>query len=55
MNAWSLFWRQGHCTTFGDYFKQGYDGAVASWWQEILGGATAGAVAKATVDPAFSS
>ena len=33
MNPWSLFWRQGHSTTFGDYFKQGYDGAVASWWQ----------------------
>ena len=33
MNPWSVFWRQGHSTTFGDYFKQGYDGAVASWWQ----------------------
>ena len=32
MNPWSVFWRQGHSTTFGDYFKQGYDGAVASWW-----------------------
>lgn len=33
MNPWSLFWRQGHSTTFGDYFKQGYEGAVADWWQ----------------------
>lgn len=33
MNPWSVFWRQGHSTTFGDYFKHGYDGAVASWWQ----------------------
>jgi ubiquinone/menaquinone biosynthesis C-methylase UbiE len=32
MNPWSVFWRQGHSTTFGDYFKQGYDGAVAEWW-----------------------
>jgi ubiquinone/menaquinone biosynthesis C-methylase UbiE len=36
MNPWSLFWRQGHSTTFGDYFKQGYTGAVADWWQEKL-------------------
>ena len=33
MNPWSVFWRQGHSTTFGDYFKQGYEGAVAEWWQ----------------------
>ena len=33
MNPWSVFWRQGHSTTFGDYFKQGYDGAIADWWQ----------------------
>jgi len=36
MNPWSLFWRQGHSTTFGDYFKQGYAGAVADWWQSKL-------------------
>jgi ubiquinone/menaquinone biosynthesis C-methylase UbiE len=36
MNPWSLFWHQGHSTTFGDYFKQGYTGAVADWWQSIL-------------------
>ncbi len=36
MNPWSLFWRQGHSTTFGEYFKQGYAGAVADWWQSVL-------------------
>ena len=36
MNPWSLFWRQGHSTTFGDYFKQGYEGAVADWWKSTL-------------------
>jgi SAM-dependent methyltransferase len=36
MNPWSLFWRQGHSTTFGDYFKRGYEGAVADWWKSIL-------------------
>ena len=33
MNPWSVFWRQGHSTTFGEYFKRGYEGAVAEWWQ----------------------
>ena len=36
MNPWSLFWRQGHSTTFGDYFKEGYEGAVADWWQSNI-------------------
>lgn len=36
MNPWTLFWRQGHSTTFGDYFKQGYTGGVADWWQSVL-------------------
>jgi ubiquinone/menaquinone biosynthesis C-methylase UbiE len=36
MNPWSIFWSQGHSTTFGDYFKQGYEGAVADWWKAIL-------------------
>jgi ubiquinone/menaquinone biosynthesis C-methylase UbiE len=36
MDPWSLFWHQGHSTTFGDYFKQGYAGAVADWWQSVL-------------------
>ena len=44
MNPWSVFWRQGHSTTFGDYFKHGYDGAVAEWWnghiQDLEAGAT---------------
>ena len=41
MNPWSLFWRQGHSTTFGDYFRSGYDGAVADWWQAQLESAPA--------------
>lgn len=36
MNPWSIFWRQGHSTTFGDWFKQGYDGTVADWWRTQL-------------------
>ena len=36
MNPWSMFWRQGHSTTFGEYFKQGYEGAVADWWRGIV-------------------
>ena len=36
MDPWSLFWQHGHSTTFGDYFKQGYEGAVADWWQTVL-------------------
>lgn len=36
MNPWSVFWRQGHSTTFGDYFRQGYEGAVANWWRGIV-------------------
>lgn len=36
MNPWSLFWSHGHSTTFGDYFKQGYTGAVADWWRSAL-------------------
>ncbi len=38
MNPWSLFWRQGHSTTFGNYFKDGYEGAVADWWQATVDG-----------------
>lgn len=36
MNPWSLFWRQGHSTTFGPYYKHGYEGAVADWWKSVL-------------------
>ena len=43
MNPWSLFWRQGHSTTFGDYFKRGYEGAVADWWQSKADSLPAGA------------
>lgn len=31
MEAWSRFWRQGHTTTFGDYFDKGYAGPVKEW------------------------
>ena len=31
MEAWSRFWRQGHTTTFGDYFDKGYAGPVKDW------------------------
>jgi len=31
MNEWSRFWRQGHTTTFGDYFSNGYAGPVKEW------------------------
>jgi ubiquinone/menaquinone biosynthesis C-methylase UbiE len=40
MNPWSLFWRQGHSTTFGNYFKEGYEGAVADWWQSNVNSLT---------------
>ncbi len=44
MNPWSLFWRQGHSTTFGDYFKQGYAGPVADWWHSKLTTLSTGSV-----------
>ena len=31
MEAWSRFWRQGHTSTFGDYFDEGYAGPVKEW------------------------
>ena len=43
MDPWSVFWRQGHSTTFGDYFKQGYEGAVADWWRGVVATLPAGA------------
>ena len=35
MDPWSQFWQQGHSNTFGDYYKEGYQGAVKAWWSEI--------------------
>jgi len=35
MDPWSLFWQQGHSNTFGDYYKEGYQGAVKTWWIEV--------------------
>ena len=28
---WTAFWKQGHTTTFGDFFKEGYRGAIGQW------------------------
>ena len=36
MEPWTSFWEHGHSTTFGAFFKDGYDGAIKSWWQQIL-------------------
>lgn len=36
MNPWSVFWQQGHSTTFGNYLGNGYDGPIGEWWQGIL-------------------
>lgn len=44
MNPWSLFWGHGHSTTFGDYFKEGYVGAIADWWLPEMNALPAGAV-----------
>ncbi|MCH1603085.1 MAG: class I SAM-dependent methyltransferase [Luminiphilus sp.] len=35
MDVWSRFWRQGHSTTFGDYFEQGYAGPVKAWLDSL--------------------
>ncbi len=35
MEEWSRFWRQGHTTTFGDYFSDGYAGPVKDWLDGI--------------------
>ncbi len=35
MEEWSRFWRQGHTTTFGDYFSNGYAGPVKDWLDSI--------------------
>ena len=36
MEPWSSFWQQGHSTTFGPFFSDGYEGAVKNWWLQIL-------------------
>ena len=35
MDAWSRFWQQGHTTTFGDYFEEGYAGPVKTWLDSL--------------------
>ena len=34
MNPWSEFWQQGHPTTFGEYFKEGYQGPIKDWFEK---------------------
>ena len=36
MEPWTSFWQQGHSTTFGPFFKNGYEGAVKNWWLDVL-------------------
>ena len=36
MEPWTSFWQHGHSTTFGAFFKDGYEGAIKSWWRKIL-------------------
>lgn len=38
MNPWTQFWRQGHPTTFGEYFKEGYAGPIKNWFAQHLNG-----------------
>jgi ubiquinone/menaquinone biosynthesis C-methylase UbiE len=42
-NQWSNFWAQGHVTTFGNFFAEGYSGAIASWIGQVAEGYSAGA------------
>jgi len=36
MNPWSEFWQQGHPTTFGAYYKDGYQGPIRDWFENRL-------------------
>ncbi|MEC7955901.1 MAG: hypothetical protein VX158_01650, partial [Pseudomonadota bacterium] len=38
MEPWTSFWQHGHSTTFGAFFRNGYDGAIKHWWQHIIAG-----------------
>jgi len=36
MNAWANYWSQGHSTTFGEYYREGYTkGFVADWIKDV--------------------
>ena len=35
-DVWSQYWLQGHPTTFGAYFGDGYTGAIADFITEDL-------------------
>lgn len=34
--VWSRFWRQGHATTFGNYYDKGYQGPILHWLKEVV-------------------
>ena len=34
-NQWSNFWAQGHVTTFGNFFSEGYSGVVGAWLDQV--------------------
>jgi ubiquinone/menaquinone biosynthesis C-methylase UbiE len=36
MEPWTSFWQHGHSTTFGAFFKDGYDGAIKHWWRQTI-------------------
>ncbi len=42
-NQWSNFWAQGHVTTFGNFFAEGYSGTIAAWIDEVAEGYATGA------------
>ena len=33
---WSQYWEQGHQTSFGNFFKAGYQGIIKSHWEKIF-------------------
>ena len=40
IEVWSRFWRQGHATTFGNYYDKGYQGPVLNWLKGVLPAST---------------
>ena len=33
---WSQYWEQGHQTSFGTFFKTGYQGVIKSHWEQVF-------------------
>ena len=33
---WTQYWEQGSTTSFGDTFKDGYDGVLEAEWREVF-------------------